>query len=463
MSLNSQVISLASKIQLEKAEDWELYTSNLLDAVDLLGWGNSLLVPTKATEDNGGDLKLASFEELPIIVGARNRNEAVVGVALPDEVLKLDDGVWTKYYSKLSPDEKDNRRKLFAFVGMTLGQSYIDLKTGRRDSGLLLAKVRKRVEGPRLVQLLKLKKQLDGAHVDNHGGDISKFAAHIQKVAGQLVALGKRIDDDDKVLAFIQGLPEDRFSEIVTFIVNQPTWDFSDVVVRVGTHAARKENAEEKQDQLNALGKYNDRSDRKGRGRGRGRSRGRGSRRTDFGRGRANRNSGFLRGIKCHHCGIEGHFMKECRKLKREQRQRRDANTSGMMRTDAEDLADLWSTGDGRYPKNCLIFDSGCTRSVTNKKELLTDLSPDGNRGMRLADGQTRYRSSGTGTLRVKTPNGRILEIKDVAFIPFHSTTLCYQAPRTSEDRRWKTVRHEILSEEQEKHGGLAQIFMPHF
>jgi len=49
---------------------------------------------------------------------------------------------------------------------------------------------------------------------------------------------------------------------------------------------------------------------------------------------------------------------------------------------------------------------------------LLTDLSPDGSRGTRLADGQTRHRSRGTGTLRVKTPNGRIPEIKDVAFIP---------------------------------------------
>jgi len=139
------------------------------------------------------------------------------------------------------------------------------------------------------------------------------------------------MDEVEKMSAFMK----DKLSEMVTFMVNQPIWDFLDVAVRVGTHAARKENAEEKQDQLHGLDNCNDGSDGKGRGRGRGHSRGRGSGRTDDGREKANINTDFLRRIECCHCGIEGRLMKECRELKRGQRQQRAANASDMTRAEA--------------------------------------------------------------------------------------------------------------------------------
>jgi len=98
-----------------------------------------------------------------------------------------------KHKFKLSLDEKSGTRKLFVFVGMTLGQIHVNLKTGGRETQVCSEPRRERErKDPDQCNHLTSKDSHIELLVDHHGGTIGKFAAIIQKGPDQSVNLKQK-------------------------------------------------------------------------------------------------------------------------------------------------------------------------------------------------------------------------------------------------------------------------------
>mmetsp|Transcript_23325 Transcript_23325/g.39254 ORF Transcript_23325/g.39254 Transcript_23325/m.39254 type:complete len:355 (+) Transcript_23325:2401-3465(+) len=268
--------------KLEKPDDWERFVSTLIDSATLMQMPNALLAPTAsimggdrkyAKSENGkempklestkelkGDAYLKAVVESPVLPNLLPRVGGMSKVADPDAVLKISAAEWEKYYANLPREELEKRRNLYCHIGLVLGDNYLQFKSGLRDPALLICKLRKQIEGPTLVRLLKLKRKLDRETLADYGGNVESYAASIERTAAKLNSLGKRVDDQDKWLALLSGMPDDGIYEvIITMMINEKKTTFREAVVKLSAHEARKKDSDE---QLAALKSYAPRSGR---------------------------------------------------------------------------------------------------------------------------------------------------------------------------------------------------------
>mmetsp|Transcript_19781 Transcript_19781/g.31423 ORF Transcript_19781/g.31423 Transcript_19781/m.31423 type:complete len:246 (+) Transcript_19781:2252-2989(+) len=211
--------------KLEKPDDWERFVSTLIDSATLMQMPNALLAPTAsimggdrkyAKSENGkempklestkelkGDAYLKAVVESPVLPNLLPRVGGMSKVADPDAVLKISAAEWDEYYANLPRTEVEKRRNLYCHIGLVLGDNYLQFKSGLRDPALLICILRKQIEGPTLVRLLRLKRKLDRETLADYGGNVESYAASIERTAAKLNSLGKRVDDQDKWLALL--------------------------------------------------------------------------------------------------------------------------------------------------------------------------------------------------------------------------------------------------------------------
>mmetsp|Transcript_11776 Transcript_11776/g.23697 ORF Transcript_11776/g.23697 Transcript_11776/m.23697 type:complete len:1085 (-) Transcript_11776:816-4070(-) len=230
------------------------------------------------------------------------------------------------------------------------------------------------------------------------------------------------------------GLPEDRFGNIIEYIFQNEDMTFAQASSRIQSHIDRTSTSSDAKDSLNNMtsNRRQPQEDRKMNG----------------------RDPNWKSKIKCHHCGILGHLKRECRKLKKLQARQRQQNEkdknkdrdrrSNDKNNNMNEWDDLWTLSENVSPQpssNVALIDNGCTRHVTNRKDIFITFRPETRqRGMTGLGGSKV--SQGTGTVKLQTQFG-ILTIHDVAYIPDVKGTFIAERRLKTQDGYSLSTDHE--------------------
>ena len=373
MSLTGgKIFAALHGVKLNSAEDWDVYQDRIKDVVTMyeLEEAFTLTFVDPLIEDDAKNKTTLS------ILDTDDPNALT-----PERVLNLTSSYWTSFTNGLQPDVVKMRKQSYAVVSLTLADSMLHLKTGRRDPVVLWARIRQEMEGPTIHRFLMTNRKLWTLQLESFNNDFAKYAAEVDKLCGRLRGLGREIDDESKVSALVNGLPEDQFNGIITVVTNLPELKFQDVVARIKAHLSRKDTNTDSIANLN-YGKP-----------------------------------------KCNYCGKLGHRENRCFKKRRDLRQKIYEQKQQEEKTDKmqyiSDTDPLWMISSQPTPKSKMsnfVLDNGAVRSTFKDKHLFKDISPD-DRYISYADG-TRTKTSGRGTVEMVTPTGELLTIKNVAYVP---------------------------------------------
>jgi flavodoxin len=213
----------------------------------------------------------------------------------------------------------------------------------------------KRVYSARSTALvLQLKKQLNSLRKEAVE-TVTRYGARARTIRDQLQAAGHTVSDDDVVLSVLAGLPAE-YDMLVTVLENadkSPSLD--DVLAKAllveGKSASSGQQSQERVALFN--GKV---------------YQGQKHTTTEPGKVTASDGSGGKGGGKagkvCYYCGKKGHFKKECRKKKA------DDKAKGKQQVVA------LTAGAGLYLPDYWVVDSGAEQHVCCNKELLFNLKP---------------------------------------------------------------------------------------
>lgn len=242
------------------------------------------------------------------------------------------------------------------------------------------------------------------------GDSISEHLNEIQSIVNQLAAMKMVLDDELQALLLLSSLPDSWETLVVSLSNSAP-----DGVVSMNQVTSSLLNEEIRRkssgsSHSHALVTEN-----------RGRSKSRQPQNRDKSRGK----SKAKKDISCYHCGKSGHIKRECRKLKREQKEGRtnekqEKNESAAVATDneivlfsacEEDCANL-TCQDSEW-----VIDSGASYHATPRKDYFTSLR-EGNLGTVKMGNKNSSQILGIGNICVTTNLGTKMVLKDVRFVP---------------------------------------------
>jgi len=249
--------------------------------------------------------------------------------------------------------------------------------------------------------------------IQDYDDDFSGYSSAIENISAMLKGLGKQPDDILLIVAMLLGLPENRFGNIIEHVFQNEDMTFAQASSRIQSHIDRTSTSSDAKDSPNCKSK-----------------------------------------IKCHHCGILGHLKRECRKLKKLQARQRQQNEkdknkdrdrrSNDKNNNMNEWDDLWTLSENVSPQpssNVALIDNGCTRHVTNRKDIFITFRPETRqRGMTGLGGSKV--SQGTGTVKLQTQFG-ILTIHDVVYIPDVKGTFITERRLKTQDGYSLSTDHE--------------------
>ncbi|CAH9101507.1 unnamed protein product [Cuscuta europaea] len=122
---------------------------------------------------------------------------------------------------------------------------------------------------------------------------------------------------------------------------------------------------------------------------------------------------------KCHYCGIEGHFARDCRKKKRDKQGDNKNNPNPTSNTESANIFQHeLLVCSGSSLNNEWILDSGCTLHTTPNKTYFSSLTLyDG--GKVMSGDNTALDIKGVGNVPLRMFDGVVRVIQNVRWVPF--------------------------------------------
>jgi hypothetical protein len=259
----------------------------------------------------------------------------------------------------------------------------------------------------------QLRRDLNSIKMGN-AEPLTKYFNRAKTLWQELAATGDTLSESELVWMVLHGLPKD-YELMVTVFEAGDARDLSMDATLAKLLPTEAKITPTDEDEGKAF--YNNTRGYNARGRGSYSSRGGRGGRGQHNTGRSDSNGSSHSGKECYYCGYKGHFISECRKKQRDERNgvfrdRASSNTTSSSMAlasygkDITTAADVWT------------LDSGATRHLTPYESILSNVKKlDSKVIITFGNGQSAEAVS-TGNVVFTTPAGRTLTMYDVLYIP---------------------------------------------
>ena len=307
---------------------------------------------------------------------------------------------------KLKDEEWQEMRELAnSTIQLYLGNTTLREVINESDPAELWAKLESRYKSKSLTNRLSLKKQLYALHM----GEGKNFMDHLDefnRLLTELDAIGAKIEEEDKAILLLVSLPSSYEHLRTTLMYGKDTLGLDEVVAALISHESMRRKDSEKSldesamvasDEAHVRGRT---TERQGGSNSRGCSQSRGNHKK-----------------KCYYCDLEGHIMRNCRKLKadKEKVQPSDAMVIESFKGE-DDLLSVFSS-DGFDHNVDWVFDSGCSFHMCADRKLFATYYSCKGSVVKMANNTTN-RVVGEGTIRLHSHDGRVVVLTGVRHVP---------------------------------------------
>lgn len=243
------------------------------------------------------------------------------------------------------------------------------------------------------------------------GNSMVEHTTQFQSIANKLVALELKLDDEVQASLLLSSLPDSWETLVVTISNSAPDGKLTMDLVKdslLNEEARRKEVGESSSGAL-----LMQKDERQGRSQSRN---WRNHNKKDHSRGRSKSRS--RKNVTCYHCNKPGHMIKECRILKREQKNKKNETEANTISNDG----DVEIVFDNAYVNLAFqdtdwVIDSGASYHVTSHAEFFTTYT-GGDFGIVRMGNTGSSKVVGIGDIHLETNIGNKLVLKDVRHVP---------------------------------------------
>ena len=148
MSLTGgKIFAALHGVKLNSAEDWDVYQDRIKDVVTMYELEDAFtLTFVDEAKESKTTLSILDTDDPNALT--------------PERVLNLTTTYWTEFTTGLEAPVVKMRKQSYAVVSLTLADSMLHLKTGRRDPVVLWARIRQEMEGPTIHRFLMTNRKL---------------------------------------------------------------------------------------------------------------------------------------------------------------------------------------------------------------------------------------------------------------------------------------------------------------
>ena len=264
---------------------------------------------------------------------------------------------------------------------------------------------------------------------------IPQYVARARTIAAQLEAAGKKVDDEDQVLAVLNGLPSD-YAMIKTVILNAKLPSIIDMQAKLMTTEQEKAMAGDSAYMANTKSPGWHKSKGKD------------------GTGSASAADKKKR-VKCYNCGRRGHYKSECRLPAAEGAKHGGGSRHREVGLMAATIPDIGVKGEW-------VLDTGATRHITGDSSLLLDMKPLHEEIFITFGNGGEHKAASYGDVLLVGAAGRSVRLRDVLFVPEAAANLLSMSRASKagatfiiDDNSCRAYKEKELLFTADKRGGL--------
>ena len=246
------------------------------------------------------------------------------------------------------------------------------------------------------------------------GNNVSEHMSEFQGIVDQLNSMKMMVDDELQALLMLSSLPKSWDTLVVSVSNSAPDGKLTVEMVKdrmLNEESRRKDEGHTPESEALV-------TERQGKQKWQGRSRGKEPR--DQSQQRRNRSKSRSRyDLKCHHCGKPGHFIRECRKLKAEQKNSEGKTHNNNTAVANEEIVIIQEDNQANIARDdaTWVIDSGASYHVTARRDFFSSYT-SGNFGNVKMGNDGASKIVGIGNIFLETNVGCRLVLKDVRHVP---------------------------------------------